>query len=1820
MRKRTKKVLSVLLAGAMIITMPGTPGFALEGDNTPLQVKSVASDSNAERPDDGPAQEKGSPSDAVKPPLAEKGSFVITGFETLAENIRQQVVPAGTKLADLDLPGTLKVSGYRETEDTETAEETAAAVKKITWELKDDLNDGITEYAEDADNGAYVFTPVLPKKYMLGDGVELPEIHVLVGETMALLAGDVFDGEGTEKSPFLIKSAEDLRMLAAKVNNSKTTDDYAGKYYKIDDSVQSPIVLEDWTPIGNDTAIFSSFAFKGIFDGNGKEIDLTINDASDSYQGLFGYIDSAKIRNVSITGSIVCGKQSRNFAGGIAGKAINSTVENCRNRADVKGTSQVGGVVGSAEHTTVINCYNTGEISGSDSGSWVGGIVGELTRYAHVKYCYSTGSVSGGKSVGGVAGSMDYNNCSIDTCAALGSLITYASKNDDCGRIAGDKSASEIYYSWARSDQLIGKDGSYAAVTSNEADSLNGKDIKLNDTAQSTVFVANKWSSDIWELRGEAYFTVGEALPELMVFEALEGDAPTLPEAIAATNAAAPNLTSDLEEAVAEYPAGDPASPLSVTAELPDGVLGELSYQWFSSLENSTANGTKLDGETKNTYTPSTENTVSGTTYYYCVVTNTNENATGNKTASATSKIAAVKVNSNADMPVFSMDLKDQSKEYVAGDMDTLVTELDAAATVKDTGVLTYQWYQNTQESAENGTAIPDANKTKYKPSVKNAGITYYYCIVTNMNNSVEGHKTVSAVSTIARITVKEEINAAVPVITQDLTGQDAEYFLGETAKALSVTADAPDGGVLSYSWYCTENGNPGMISGAEGSSYTPDTTKAGTFIYQCLVKNTNENATGLTEEYIQTGTAQITVKRRPVTPPVITGDLDNQSASYTVGDTAEFLKIEAGAPESGTTRTWQWYSNSSDDNTTGSAIPGGIESSYRPPTDKAGTTYYYCTVTNENKDGSAESVTSKAACITVAEFKAVISGKITGSGSTGGLSGATVTLYDHDGTVITELATRPDGTWQLEGIPAGTYHIHVSCDHYESGDIPELVVKDKNLTGLDLELQREAAEARVTLVPYIDDVEWDQSLNASALILKSTDGSVTVTDLDHVPNGTWHVYLSNPSMEDYRLLSVPEITVNGEAVGPINVYFYYISLKAGDGISYVTGSGMVEKGTDCRISAAVSEGCTWKGWQYDDGTIAYTDRETVIKAIDHGVYLTAVAAKDQTEQNHTVKINLRMDDSPWSGNGEQTFRLSADEGKSFIENLTEVPDGTYTVFEHNTNTFTEVVVKGADTAATVNYYSAEFHDGEHYILGMLYPVLSGYTVPKPEPEKNPERTGYIFSGWVTEQGGGKLFDFSTPVTAKTVIYASWTAREERCSVTVNGSHADQSGAGVYKSGEVVTIQAGTCEGYTFSGWTSDGGTAFADAKSAVTTFIMPKVSVTVTANWARNSGGSSGGSSSGGSGSGSSGNSSTVVNPITTTPNTVDETLDGGTVISSTTRNTVTGTVAVNTINKDAAGVITSAAANLSNANPSVTVSEAGSRIGVVIDNATLLEALGVMQEAQTAGIPVSLTVDLPSEIIISQLNQEGAKPVNIDLTIPSVAADSTAVSLSDIHLSGEVIENARTSGKDLSIAVRDENGSITARWYFSKDALKGSSAVSRDQNLVIHTAPVRTLQGETEQIKSVTAAEAGIAGTDVPGLAVFFGNSGEFPAKAGISIPTGNEAGIKPGDTVWLYYYNQAAGRLESMADNQYAIGADGYVTFYLTHSSAYVLTPVKLGDVKPGAAGNTTVYTIKRGDTLYRLAKAYHCTVAEIMAVNQITDVYDLLIGQEIKIPVK
>ena len=84
-----------------------------------------------------------------------------------------------------------------------------------------------------------------------------------------------------------------------------------------------------------------------------------------------------------------------------------------------------------------------------------------------------------------------------------------------------------------------------------------------------------------------------------------------------------------------------------------------------------------------------------------------------------------------------------------------------------------------------------------------------------------------------------------------------------------------------------------------------------------------------------------------------------------------------------------------------------------------------------------------------------------------------------------------------------------------------------------------------------------------------------------------------------------------------------------------------------------------------------------------------------------------------------------------------------------------------------------------------------------------PEVEGYTFDGWYTDKDHNTKFDFSTPITSNTTVYAKWTAKNYEVSfITEHGK--TPTSQNVKYNGTATNPGELTEDGYTFIGWYAD--------------------------------------------------------------------------------------------------------------------------------------------------------------------------------------------------------------------------------------------------------------------------------------------------------------------------------------------------------------------------------------------------------------------------------
>lgn len=167
-------------------------------------------------------------------------------------------------------------------------------------------------------------------------------------------------------------------------------------------------------------------------------------------------------------------------------------------------------------------------------------------------------------------------------------------------------------------------------------------------------------SSNLHE--GASYKFAVTALPENGSLQYAESAQSSYSDSIIyRASAAAPIISTQPQDA--SYTVGDSATALTVTASVADE--GSLSYQWYCNTTNSNSGGTLINGETTNTYTPPVDS--KGTTWYYCVVTNT----LNGMTAQTTSDAARVEVSPavvSYEVTVAGVEVTSENADDVLGD------------------------------------------------------------------------------------------------------------------------------------------------------------------------------------------------------------------------------------------------------------------------------------------------------------------------------------------------------------------------------------------------------------------------------------------------------------------------------------------------------------------------------------------------------------------------------------------------------------------------------------------------------------------------------------------------------------------------------------------------------------------------------------------------------------------------------------------------------------------------------------------------------------------------------------------------------------------------------------------------------------------------------------------------------------------------------------------------------------------------------------------------------------------------------------------------
>lgn len=267
-------------------------------------------------------------------------------------------------------------------------------------------------------------------------------------------------GNGTEESPYLISSDEELLAFAEVVNNQKA--EYQTAHFALAKNIYLNDITDydEWDKTAPKNEWPGVENFFGTFDGKQYTIYGLYMNSDSEKSGLFTsseikYLDKGKIviKNLKLKNAYIKGKS---YVGGLIGYTdCDTEIINCNVDGDIIGTGQntriggigggflsdgysglklisvvnnakivgkrsVGGVWGTAhigytnngdgrEKIVIKKCDNYGDVSGTEE--VIGGIIGELTRQLRcggidIEQLRNFGKVQGGNITGGICGSL----------------------------------------------------------------------------------------------------------------------------------------------------------------------------------------------------------------------------------------------------------------------------------------------------------------------------------------------------------------------------------------------------------------------------------------------------------------------------------------------------------------------------------------------------------------------------------------------------------------------------------------------------------------------------------------------------------------------------------------------------------------------------------------------------------------------------------------------------------------------------------------------------------------------------------------------------------------------------------------------------------------------------------------------------------------------------------------------------------------------------------------------------------------------------------------------------------------------------------------------------------------------------------------------------------------------------------------------------------------------------------------------------------------------------------------------------------------------
>ncbi|WP_189013619.1 S-layer homology domain-containing protein [Paenibacillus marchantiophytorum] len=512
--------------------------------------------------------------------------------------------------------------------------------------------------------------------------------------------------------------------------------------------------------------------------------------------------------------------------------------------------------------------------------------------------------------------------------------------------------------------------------------------------------------------------------------------------------------------------------------------------------------------------------------------------------------------------------------------------------------------------------------------------------------------------------------------------------------------------------------------------------------------------AVGAQGKIIQSGTIQAITDA--AVPSIGTQPGDQ---TVTQGAASPTLSVSATVSDGGTL-SYQWYSNTTNSNSGGTLISSATSATYAAPTASAGVMYYYVVVTNTNNgvngmqtapaashaakvtvnalvDAAAPSLGTQPGDQTVTQGAASPTLSVSATVSDGGTLSyqwySNTTNSNSGGTLISSATS---ATYAAPTASAGVMYYYVVVTNTNNG-----------VNGMQTApAASHAAKVTVNVLvhaaaPSIGTQPGDQTITQGAAS-PTLSVSATVSD-----GGTlsyqWYSNTTNSNSGGMLISSATSATYAAPTANTGTTYYYVV----------VTNTNVSVTGTQTATTTSAP---------------AKVTVNTLVNAESPSI---SGQPSNQTanvgDTSPTLSVAATMSDGgtlsyQWYSNATNSNSggtlISSATSATYAASTASAGTTYYYVVVTNTNGSVNGMQMATTTSSTakmtVNLLVSFDSNGGSAVTSQT--LSSNSTATKPT---DPTRSGYTFSGWYRNIGLTNAFDFSTPITLNTALYAKWTVQ-----------------------------------------------------------------------------------------------------------------------------------------------------------------------------------------------------------------------------------------------------------------------------------------------------------------------------------------------------------------------------------------------------------------------------------------------------------------------------